>query len=341
MGVGRWELIDVPTVSVITPAWNAERFIGDAIASVLAQTFTNWEMVIVDDGSTDGTAALVETYAARNPRIRLLRQQNAGPSAARNHAMREARGSFFAFLDSDDRWTPEFLRAQVEVFGRYPDTALVTANGVFDGGPFDGRPMKPVTTLCPTLPLTEIITDETAVFIMTVFRREVFETIGGFDETQWTSEDYDFWLRAAIAGFVFRRNPQPLGIYRVRGNSLSRNRIRMIDGLLESFAKARARCGDCPDARAAIDRQVARFESERLLEDAKDALERRHFSRAADRLRALHARNGGRMIALTAWLAEHIPAAAALAYRARAWRPRGRRAGSAHPRTGAREREAA
>jgi hypothetical protein len=99
----------------------------------------------------------------------------------------------------------------------------------------------------------------------------------------------------------------------------------MIDGLLQSFAKARARCGHEPDVRAAIDRQVARFECERLLEEAKDALEHRQFSRAAARLRALRARGGGRMIAVTAWLAEHIPPAAALAYRARAWRPRFRR----------------
>ena len=319
----------MPAVSVITPAWNAEGFIGETIESVLAQTFADWEMVIVDDGSTDGTASVVEAYAARDARIRLLQQQNAGPSAARNHAMRQARGDFFAFLDSDDRWTPDFLRAQMEVFGRYPETGLVTTTGIFDGGPFDGQPMRAVTPGCPILTLTEIISDETAVFIMTVFRRTVFGTIGGFDETQWTSEDYDFWLRAAIAGFVFRRNPQPLGMYRVRGNSLSRNRIRMIDGLLQSFAKARARCDDQPDVRAAIDRQVARFESERLLEEAKDALEQRHFSRAAARLRALRARGGGRMIAVTAWLAEHIPPAAALAYRARAWRPRFRRGGGA------------
>lgn len=315
----------MPAVSVITPAWNAAGFIGATIESVLAQTFTDWELVIVDDGSTDATASIVNAYADRDPRVRLLQQKNAGPSAARNHAMRQARGAFFAFLDSDDRWQPTFLRAQLDVFAAHPDTGLVTTNGVFDGGPFDGRPMKPPVPGYPVVPLTEIVGDETAVFIMTVFRRDVFDTVGGFDETQWTSEDYDFWLRAAIAGFVFRRNAQPLGIYRVRGDSLSRNRIRMIDGLLLSFAKARARCGQHAAARAAIDRQVERFERERLLEQAKDALERKDFTGAADHLRALRARGGGRMIAVTAWLAEHVPPAAALAYRARAWRPRLRR----------------
>jgi teichuronic acid biosynthesis glycosyltransferase TuaG len=311
----------VPAVSVITPAWNAAAFIRDTIDSVLAQTVTDWEMVIVDDGSTDETVAIVQSYAARDPRVRLVRQANSGPSAARNNGMRSARGDLFAFLDSDDLWDPGFLQAQLDVFRRFPETGLVTGNGIFLGGPFDGAPKRPVADGFPVLPLTELIANECAIFIMTVFRRSVFDTIGGFDEMQWQSEDYDFWLRAALAGFVFRRNPQPLGCYRVRGDSLSRNRARMIRGMLQTFEKTRPHCTPGTPERQAVDAQISRFSSELLLEEAKDALERGDAAAAATQLRALRARGGSRLVGVIAWLAEHAPAAAGFAYRARTWRP--------------------
>jgi glycosyltransferase involved in cell wall biosynthesis len=311
----------VPAVSVVTPAWNAAAFLGDTIDSVRAQTFTDWELLVVDDGSTDETAALVERAAAADPRIRLLRQANSGPSAARNHAMREARGSFFAFLDSDDRWSADYLEQQLAVFTAHPDTALVTGTGFYDGGPFHGKPTRSLQGGPRVLPLAELLANESAVFIMTVFRREVFDRIGGFDERQWTSEDYDFWLRAALAGFVFRQNPRPLGLYRVRGGSLSRNRIRMLRGLLETFSKTRPHCADGSRERRVLDAQVTRFESELLLEEAKAAIESHDYPAAASCLRGLRARGAGRNVAITAWLAEHAPFAAAIAYRLRGWRP--------------------
>jgi glycosyltransferase involved in cell wall biosynthesis len=311
----------VPAISVITPAWNAAEYIGATIDSVRRQTFTDWEMVVVDDGSTDGTVAIVEGQAAIDPRIHLIRQANAGPSTARNRGMREARGRLFAFLDSDDLWTPEFLASQLDVFERHPDTGLVTGNGRYLGGPFDGMPTRPVTPDLPVLPMTEIIANERAVFIMTVFRRSVFETIGGFDEAQWTSEDYDFWLRAAAAGFVVRRNPRPLGLYRVRGDSLSHDRVRMIRGMLLTFSKTRRHCPEGGPERRALDAQVARFEAELLLEEGKAAFDRGDCQTAAARLHALRARGGSVLVGATAWLADHAPRLALLAYRARGRRP--------------------
>ena len=310
------------TVSIITPAWNAAEYIGDTIASVRAQTLQDWEWLIVDDGSSDDTVAIVRTAAAADSRIRLLQQANAGPSTARNRAMREAAGEWFAFLDSDDGWDPRFLATQLALFRAYPETDLVTATAVNRGGPFDGQPTRPAAAGHPVLSLDEMIRDETSVFIMTVFRRTVFDAIGSFDEAQWTSEDYDFWIRAAQAGFVFRRNPEPLGWYRIRGESLSRQRARMLDGLVTSYRKARARTVAGSPTQPVIDAQITRFESELLLERAKVAIEQGQFAAAADHLDALRARGGGVMIAVTAWLARHSPPAAALAYRLRGWRPR-------------------
>jgi glycosyltransferase involved in cell wall biosynthesis len=282
----------------------------------------DWEWLIVDDGSTDDTVAIVRAAAAVDPRIRLLQQANSGPSAARNRAMRAASGQWFVFLDSDDWWDARFLEAQLGVFQQHPDTDLVTATAINHGGPFDGQPTRPPAGGYPLLTLENMILDETSVFIMTMFRRSVFERIGGFDERQWTSEDYDFWLRAAEAGFVFRCNPEPLARYRIRGESLSRQRARMLEGLLTSYRKARTRMTTGERELRTIDGQIARFESELLLEQAKVAIERRQYAAAAERLDTLRAHGGGRLIALTAWLVRHAPPAAALAYRIRGWRPR-------------------
>ena len=307
----------MPAVSVITPAYNAAAFLAQTIDSIRAQTFEDWELVVIDDGSTDGTTELVEEYQERDGRVRLLHQANAGPSAARNHGMREARGEFFAFLDSDDTWEPEYLERQLGVFREYPDTHLVTAVARFRGGPYDGRPMRPFTIGYPVLTLRDIIGDDTAVFIMTIFRRQVFDTIGGLDESQWRSEDYEYWLRAAVAGFVFRRNSTPLGRYRIHQGSHSQNTIGMLRGILESYDKVRPACPPGSPERATLDVQVASFERELLLTEAKLALERRSFADAARHLRALQTRGGGPLIAVTAWLAEHAPAAALFAYRLR------------------------
>ncbi len=311
----------MPAVSIITPAWNVAEYIGAAMDSVRTQTFTDWEMVVVDDGSTDGTVAVVERYSAFDPRIRLIRRANGGAAAARNTAIRSAKGAFLALLDGDDLWRPEFLEAQIDVFERHPETGLVAGNGIYLGGPFDGRPTRPVTPDLVVLPLRELIANERAAFIMTVFRRVVFDAIGGFNESQRTNEDYDFWLRAAVAGFIIRRNPRPLGLYRVRGDSLSQDRVRMIRGMLLTFGSLRPQCPDGSPEHEALEAQVARFESELLLEEGKAALERGDCRTAAARLHGLRARGGGRLVAATAWLAEHAPRVAVFAYRARRRRP--------------------
>jgi glycosyltransferase involved in cell wall biosynthesis len=315
----------MPLVSVITPAYNAARFLRDMVESVRRQTIEDWELVIVDDGSTDDTVAIVERCAASDRRIRLLRQPNGGPSAARNHGMRAARAAFFAFLDSDDQWLPSFLEHQLGVFDAHPDTSLVTATAYDLGGPRDGQSRRRPAADYPVLTLEDIIRNDSAVFIMTVFRREVFERIGGLDEAQWTSEDYDFWIRAALAGFVFRVTTQPLALYRRHEGSLSSDNARMLRGILHTYSKTRRACPSGSTARVAVDSQIKHFERELLLVEAKQALERGDYERAADRLNALRGLGAGALVGLTAWLSEHAPAAASLAYRFRRFRKLPRR----------------
>ncbi len=308
----------MPAVSVIVPAWNAEAYLGATIESVLAQTMDDFELLIVDDGSVDGTHEVARRYERKDARVRLLTQPNGGPSPARNHGMGEARGAWLAFLDSDDLWLPTFLAAQLDVARRHPDVDLITANGRYLGGPFDGRPVRPVVEGAPTITLLDLIQDEASVFIMTVFRRVVFETIGGLDTTLLTNEDYEFWIRAARAGFRFRRNPAPLGWYRQRGESLSSSEVRMVRGILHVFTEIGPTLDERGPERAALDRQVRRFSAELLAAEARAALERGDALVAADRLARLRDLGGGLHLAAAEALLRTLPRTAIHAYQLRA-----------------------
>src|SRR3954469_9176089 len=116
----------MPTVSVITPAYNVAPYLADAIESVLGQTFGDLELIIVDDGSPDSTFDIAADYARRDRRIRLFRQSNGGIANARNYAMRMATGSLFAILDSDDVWLPSYLERQLQWLSNNPGCDIVT-----------------------------------------------------------------------------------------------------------------------------------------------------------------------------------------------------------------------
>jgi len=297
----------MPAVSVIMPAYNVAPYIGDALSSVLGQTFTDFEVVVTDDGSTDQTAAIVGPFAARDERVRLLRKKNGGLSSARNHALRHAAGQFFALLDSDDVWDPGFLEAQVAILRARPEVGVVTGNARYLGGPRDGAPARPWPDPRPEPSLATILADEQAVFIMSVFRREVFISVGDFDESMRTNEDYDYWLRAAVAGFRFARQDRPLGQYRVRGDSLSASEERMLRGILRVYAKLAPALADKPHERAILERQVARFEGELLAAQAKQAIETGRFTDAAAFLDALHRRRPDLSITIARLMARWTP----------------------------------
>src|SRR5260221_12096291 len=127
-----------PLVSIITPAYHAEPYLLETVESVFDQTMGDFELLIVDDGSSDGTLSLATELARRDDRIRVTSGPNRGPAAARNDAMRRARGRFFALLDSDDRWFPDYLSAQLRILDG-SDAAIVTANAINSGGPFNGQ----------------------------------------------------------------------------------------------------------------------------------------------------------------------------------------------------------
>ena len=304
-------------VSVVMPAYNVARYIAESIESVQAQSMRDWELVIVDDGSTDRSAAIARGYAAGDPRIVVFQQANGGISAARNHALRQATGEYIAILDSDDVWEPGYLAEQLEAFAAHPDVDIVTGNGWFLGSRLHGQPARPFPDRRPQPTLATILEDETSIFIMSMFRRRVYERIGGFDETLRTNEDYDYWLRAAVAGFKFWRNDKPLCHYRRRNDSLSAVDVRMLLGVLRVYAKIQPLLVERPVEREIVERQMARFNREALAAQARQALTSGDTATAASVLSALYARGGGPAIGVASFMARRMPRLLVRAYHLR------------------------
>ena len=180
-----------PLVSVIIPTYNRGWIIKEAIDSVLAQDYTEFELIVVDDGSTDHTSDVLDSYGDD---IKVLFQKNKGVSAARNRGIAEASGKFIAFLDSDDLWLPQKLTVQIEFFNQTPDALICQTEEVWIRNGLRVNPKKrhkkpsgmifnPSLELCLVSP--------SAVMI----RRSLFGRVGKFDETLPACEDYDLWLR--------------------------------------------------------------------------------------------------------------------------------------------------
>jgi len=192
-----------PAVSVIMPVHDRERYVREALGSVLAQTFDDFELIVVDDGSTDGTAAAVA--AVRDPRLRYLTQPHRGVAAAMNTGLAAARGRYVARIDSDDVWLPDLLATQVAVLEVRPEVGVAYARG--QGMEADGTLTTHVWGIAPRHPddaLASQLYGDFTCNITTVARRACLERAGGFDESLAAHEDWDLWLRVSRdASFAF------------------------------------------------------------------------------------------------------------------------------------------
>ncbi len=208
----------LPLVSVVIPAFNVERFIAEAIASAFGQDYPSIEVIVIDDGSTDATAAV----AARFERVRLLRQGNRGVSAARNAGVAEATGEFIAFLDSDDTWAPEKTRLQAEYLVVHPGTGLVLCGQRHVSAP--GEKVQHGATESPSV-----------VPSSWMVRSPVLATVGPFDEALQVTEDLDWLVRARDLGVGTHTLPEILLTKRARVGSLTARHEQTRSALLGSL----------------------------------------------------------------------------------------------------------
>jgi GT2 family glycosyltransferase len=180
-----------PEVSVVMPVFNRPELLTIAVRSVLAQRYRRWELIVVDDGSSDDIAGAMRPFLA-DPRIRLVRQANAGECAARNHGLRLARGEIVAYLDSDNFWYPDFLAAAAELFRADPELLIAYGAIAYDWPNGDVR-----FYLLP-FDRAELLRDNLADVNVVVHRRSAFERFGGFDETLTRAVEWDLMLRYTV-----------------------------------------------------------------------------------------------------------------------------------------------
>lgn len=217
-----------PWVSVVIPSYNASRFLADALRSVLSQEAARVECVVVDDGSTDDTEAVVKTF----PEVRYVRQENAGVSAARNKGVALSSAPLLAFLDSDDAWLPGKLAAQLDLLSTHPELGLVYCGMHLCDEQL--RPLKRVSAPGSREALRNTLLLEPPVVSVAqtgVIRREVFDDVGGFDERLSTSADADLVCRVALShpvGGVDR----PLVLYRQHSGQMHHNAAAMLHDML-------------------------------------------------------------------------------------------------------------
>lgn len=212
-----------PLVSIIVPAYNAACFLPETIASVLNQTYQNWEMLIIDDGSTDNTLSIAKSYAARDTRIKPLSLgYNSGiPAIPRNYGMRRAKGSYFSFLDSDDIWIPEKLQKQVYFLEENPGIFWLYTKYLIekDGKQLGIGPSKPKSGYI----FNNLFLQFNIVPILTVMMRNKKERNAYFfdEDARFAAvEDYAMWLSIAYdekISFI----DEPLAVYRVHSKGIS------------------------------------------------------------------------------------------------------------------------
>jgi glycosyltransferase involved in cell wall biosynthesis len=219
-----------PVVSVIIPVRNGATMLAETLRSLQSQTYTDFEAIILDDGSTDDTAAVAAGFCEADPRLRLVSRPHTGLSATRNAGLALARGEFIAFLDGDDIWLPEKLERQMELFRTDPRTTFVYANHYYWDGQRDLSVYYRADKPLPDGDAARRLVVANVYGMSTVIvRRAMLERTGGFDPGLACCEDWDMWLRLAERDFWARGIRDPLARYRRWPGSMSANKAKMIE----------------------------------------------------------------------------------------------------------------
>lgn len=204
-------------ISVVIPLYNKKELIANTVQSVLKQTFTDFEIVIVDDGSTDGS--MNEVMAIHDPRIRLIRQENSGVAAARNRGISESRGEFVAFIDADDRWSPDYLSTQMSLIQTYPDCHVFatdyefqSVNGTITHPKLHSIPFTGEHGILDNYFEVSSVSDPPLWTSAVMARKTALKAVGGFPKGIKSGEDLLTWARLAC-GYGIAYSRKPLAVY--------------------------------------------------------------------------------------------------------------------------------
>jgi glycosyltransferase involved in cell wall biosynthesis len=275
-----------PRVSIIIPSYNTATLIAEALDSVFAQDYTNFEAIVINDGSPD-TEDLERVLQPYLGRIVYLKQPNRRACGARNNGIRNARGEYIAFLDSDDSWMPGYLRTQMRYLETDPSLDMVYCDCMnYGGGPHDG---KTFMRNCPskgTADFEAFLTERCQAPISgTIVRRQALLNAGLFDETLAMCDDYEMWLRLAYRGARIAYHNAVLARLRIgRPNSLSASNARMLNAYATILSNVKKNWTLSPEQQKLLTRQLEHTQALLALEQGKELLKERKFAEARARL---------------------------------------------------------
>jgi glycosyltransferase involved in cell wall biosynthesis len=223
-------------VTVIIPVYGTAQFVAEALDSVLSQTYTEYEIIVVNDGSPDSELldAVLEPY--RN-RITYIVQENRGSSGARNTALRAARGQYVAMLDSDDRWNPEYLSSQLSVLDADPTIDVVYPDAVRFSSEGMGARHSEEYPVGGEVSFLRVLARECHIYGAVAARRETLLRVGLYDEDIESGEDFELWLRVLKSGGRIVYNDRVLSYYRIREGSHTSNDLRLASNVLKVLNK--------------------------------------------------------------------------------------------------------
>lgn len=283
-----------PRVCVIVPAYGVASLLGEALESLLAQSFPYWECIVIDDGAPDDVAGAVAPYLD-DPRIRFMATANGGVGTARNQAIAASTAPLLTLLDADDLLCPTYLEHIVPALEGNPAARLATPNARIFGALAQER-------LCVTEKqgtgdgvrgtLSDVIDRSFNVYIGTTFRRTDWQAVGGFDETMTHCEDFDFWVRIMMLGGHALYVDAVLGEYRVRPGSASGAAEKMINGNLYVYRKALNLLQGRPE-QAVAQAMIEQSEAELAFEMAMSRIADGDVAQGLPQLRATHHGVGG------------------------------------------------
>jgi glycosyltransferase involved in cell wall biosynthesis len=223
------------SVSVVIPAYNAEKYLSEALQSVLAQTLLPQEIVVVDDGSTDGTAALAESFG---PLVRVIRTANQRAAAGRNLGVKNTTGEWIAFLDADDVWEPSKLEKQMAELAAHPEADVCYTPYINLWQEGDTARIGAVTNMPSAADIRKsLLRKTTFIPSCAIVRRSAFLSVGGFDPTRRHAQDWDLWVRMMAAGATFIPCQEPLMRYRTHPDNMSANVMSSLDSAKDVYSK--------------------------------------------------------------------------------------------------------
>ena len=299
----------LPQVAVIVPAFGVAHLLGEALASLQAQTLAEWECVVIDDGAPDDVAAAVAPFLT-DPRIRFIATANHGVSAARNTAIAATAAPLIALLDGDDRFRPDYLATMAALLEADPAIRLVTCNAMLFGA-------LPRERLCFLTRqghgdgvhgnLTEVIDRSFSVYIGTTFRRTDFDAVGGFDPSMSHAEDLDLWVRLLELDGTALYVDRVLAEYRVRPHSASANSLLLLQGCIKLYLKAQQRLAADHPAQTVIAATLAETRHALDFEHALLRIASGEAARGLTELRAVRAQVQGPVWSLSLALWRVLP----------------------------------